>query len=434
MSRKLRVLVLGSGAREHALVEAIARSPRVESIVAMPGNAGIAARARCIPGRPEDIPAVVELAHRERIDLVVVGPEAPLVAGVVDALHAASIAVFGPRRAAAELEGSKGFCKRFMKRQGIPTSDFEVFDDADAAERHVRALGRPMVVKADGLAAGKGVVVAATVDEACVAIDDIMRKRVFGDAGARVVIEERVFGEEVSFHALCDGRHFVPLAAAQDHKRVFEGDRGPNTGGMGAYSPPKIVTPELHTQIIERVIRPAVTGLAEEGRPFRGALFAGLMIGDDGALSVLEFNVRFGDPETAVLLARLDADLVPYLEAAARGALGALGDGSAPVVDDAAIAVVLAAAGYPAAPRVGDRIEGLEAAAALEGVSVLHAGTRFENDEIVSSGGRVLCVTARGGDLDLAAERAYAALACIRLEGAHFRRDIGARARGGVRR
>lgn len=429
---RLRVLVVGGGAREHALVRAIGRSPRVAEVLALPGNAGIAAEARCLPGKADDVAAIVAAARAERVDLVVVGPEAPLVVGVVDALEAEGIRAFGPSKAAAELEGSKAFCKQFMKRHGIPTSAFEVFDDADAAERHLRSAARPLVVKADGLAAGKGVVVADDVDEACEAVDAMMRKRVFGAAGARVVIEERVTGQEVSFHALCDGERFVALAAAQDHKRIFDGDRGPNTGGMGAYSPPPIVTPAMHARIVEEVIAPAVRGMQEEGRPFRGALFAGLMI-DGDRLSVLEFNARFGDPETAVLLARLDADVVPYLEGAARGQLGALADAPPPVVAEPAIAVVLAAAGYPGTPKSGDAIEGLEAAAA-DDVAVLHAGTASKDGRIVTSGGRVLCVTARGRDLDRAAEKAYRAVDRIHFAGAQFRRDIGARARVSVGR
>jgi len=427
--KPLRVLVVGGGAREHALVKAIARSPLVAETLALPGNAGIARDARCLSGGADDVPGVVATALRERVDLVVVGPEAPLCAGLVDALADAGIRAFGPSRAAAEVEGSKAFTKQFMKRHGIPTSGFAVFDDADAAERYVREAGRGLVVKADGLAAGKGVVVAADVEEACAAIDDMMRKRVFGEAGARVVIEERVTGQEVSFHAICDGRTFVPLAAAQDHKRIFDGDRGPNTGGMGAYSPPAVVTAELHARIVSDVIAPAVAGLAAEGRPFRGALFAGLMIADDGTMNVLEFNVRFGDPETAVLMARLDADLVPYLEGAARGDLGSLAVAPPPVLADPALAVVIAAFGYPGTPRTGDPIRGLEAAATVETVSVLHAGTKLQDGMLVSNGGRVLCVTARGRDVDEAAERAYQAVDAIHLAGSQHRRDIAASAR-----
>ncbi len=302
MAEALRVLVVGSGGREHALVAAIARSKRVAEILALPGNAGIAEVARCLPGKADDVPRVVEAARRERIDLVVVGPEAPLVAGLADALTEAGIRVFGPSRAAAELEGSKVFSKRFMKRHGIPTAEFEVFDDPDRAIEWARGegarrFGSELVVKADGLAAGKGVVVASSVDEACQAIDDMMRKRVFGDAAKQLVIEERVRGAEISFHAICDGRRFVPLAAAQDHKRVFDGDRGPNTGGMGAYSPPELVSEALHHRIVVRVIAPIVPGLSGECRPFRGALFAIPMHAQDGALSVREFQLRFVVPE-----------------------------------------------------------------------------------------------------------------------------------------
>jgi phosphoribosylamine---glycine ligase len=422
----MRVLVVGGGAREHALVRAIARSPLVTETLAVPGNAGISRDARCLPGRADDVPGIVEIAKHEKIDLVVVGPEAPLVAGLVDALALSGIRAFGPSRAAAQLEGSKAFCKRFMKRHGIPTAAFEVFDDADAAEKHVRALGRPLVVKADGLAAGKGVVVASSVEEACEAIDAMMRKRVFGEAGARVVIEELVRGQEVSFHAICDGQRFVPLAAAQDHKRIFDGDRGPNTGGMGAYSPPPVVTAAMHARIVEEVIARTVRGLAEDGVPFVGALFAGLMI-DGATLNVLEFNARFGDPETAVLMARLDADVVPYLDGAARGDLGRLADAPPPVVADPAIAVVVAAAGYPGSVRTGDPITGHDAGG--ERVSVLHAGTALRDGLLVSNGGRVLCVTALGRDLDEAADRAYAAVDRIHLPGSQHRRDIGKAAR-----
>jgi len=432
---KLRVLVVGSGAREHALVAAIARSPLVAETLALPGNAGIAEVARCLPGRADDVPAVVATAKAERVDLVVVGPEAPLVAGLCDALAEAGIRSFGPSGAAAELEGSKVFSKRFMKRHGIPTARFEVFDDADRAEAWVRGegaalFGDAMVVKADGLAAGKGVVVASSIEEACSAIDAMMRRKVFGDAGAQIVIEERLRGPEVSFHAICDGKNFVPLAAAQDHKRVFDDDRGPNTGGMGAYSPPETVSSELHGRIVDEVMRPAVLGLAAEGRPFVGALFAGLMLGEGGELSVLEFNVRFGDPETEVLLARLDADVVPYLDRAARGDLGDLATAPPPVVSDPAVAVVVASEGYPDKPRTGDPIEGLEEARAVPSVSVLHAGTARRDGKLVSAGGRVLCVTARGATVDEAAQRAYEAVGLIRLRGSHHRRDIAARARG----
>ncbi|MBK7396008.1 MAG: phosphoribosylamine--glycine ligase [Myxococcales bacterium] len=425
MARK-KVLVLGSGAREHALCRALSAEAEV---TVMPGNAGIAAEAATLPGKADDLPAVVAAARASFAELVVVGPEAPLCAGVTDALVEAGFLVFGPSRAAAELEASKSFCKDFMKRHGIPTSDYAVFEDADAAEAHARAIGRPLVVKADGLAAGKGVVVASSVEETCAAIHAFMREGLFGAAGRKVVLEDKVTGQEVSFHAICDGARFVPLAAAQDHKRLEDGDRGPNTGGMGAYSPPPVVTPALEARILAEVIRPTVDGMAKEGRPFRGVLFAGLMIGERGELSVLEFNVRFGDPETAVLLARLDGALLPYLEGAARGDLGPLADRSPPVRNGPALAVVMAAAGYPESPRVGDAIEGLDAAAAVPAVSVLHAGTRREDGKFLTAGGRVLCITAHAADLDAAAEAAYTAVDRVRFAGSQHRRDIGARAR-----
>lgn len=427
MTRPKTVLVLGSGAREHALCRAIARGGA--AVVALPGNAGIAAEARVLPGRVDDLPAVVAAARAVNADLVVVGPEAPLCAGVVDALAAAGVPVFGPDRAAARLEASKSFCKDFMKRNGIPTSAYAVFDDPDEAEAHARGAGRPLVVKADGLAAGKGVVVADSVDETVAAVRAFMRDGVFGEAGRRVVLEDRVSGQEVSFHALCDGTRFVPLAAAQDHKRIFDGDRGPNTGGMGAYSPPPVVTPELEARIVEQVIRPTVAGMAREGHPFRGVLFAGLMIAADGSISVLEFNVRFGDPETAVLLARLDGELLPYLEAAAAGDLGPLAERRPPVLPGPALAVVMASAGYPESSRSGDRIDGLDEAARVPGVSVLHAGTRQQDGSFVTAGGRVLCITAQAVDLDTAAAAAYAAVDCVRFAGAQVRRDIGHHAR-----
>jgi phosphoribosylamine--glycine ligase len=433
LAMPIRVLILGSGAREHALALAIADSPLLDALFALPGNPGIAEVATCLPGNALDADAVLAAAREHRIDLVVVGPEAPLVAGIADALRANGVRVFGPSKAAAELEGSKAFCKRFMKRFGIPTSGFEIFDDADRAAAHLRACGRPMVVKADGIAAGKGVVVADSVEEGVAAIDDMMRRRSFGEAGARVVIEERVAGTEISFHAVCDGERFVTLADAQDHKRIFEGDRGPNTGGMGAYSPTPFVDAAMTRKIVRRVIEPAVAGMREIGVPFTGALFAGLMLGapeDDGlpSISVLEFNARFGDPETAVLLARFAGDVLALLDAAARGRLDALDASATAVRDDAALAVVVAAAGYPASPRVGDPIEGLAAARAVEGVTVLQAGTARRAGELVSAGGRVLCVTARGGDLPAAAARAYAAVDQLRLAGSQHRRDIGARA------
>src|SRR5579859_1849093 len=362
------ILVVGAGAREHALGSALAAGGH--RVVTAPGNAGTAAVGRNAPVRADDVHGMVDLALRERVDLVVVGPEAPLTAGLVDALEAKGVRAFGPSLAAARLEGSKAFMKRFCERHGIPTAPFAVFDDADAAERYARAAGRPLVVKADGLAAGKGVVVAGSVDETCAAIDRMARQREFGEAGATLVLEERLAGEEASFHVVCDGTRAVALAPAQDHKRVADGDRGPNTGGMGAYAPAPVVTPEVHDAVMRGVVAPTLAGMAAEGTPFRGVLFVGLMI-ERGVPTVLEFNVRFGDPEATVLVATYDGDWYALLDGAARGDLSTV-DARAP--RGSALAVVMAAAGYPARPRTGDRIDGLDAPR-TPGTFVFHAGT-----------------------------------------------------------
>lgn len=420
----MKVLVIGSGAREHALVWKLSQDEGV-TVIAAPGNGGIARIAATFSVDVESPDAIVALAQREAADLVIVGPEAPLVAGATDALRAAGIAAFGPSKAAARLEGSKVFSKEFMARHGIPTAGFRVFTDADEASSYVRDAGRPLVVKADGLAAGKGVVVAANAEEALAAIDDIMRKRVFGAAGERVLIEETLRGQEVSFHVVADGERYLKMAPAQDHKRVGEGDRGPNTGGMGAYSPPPVVTDEVERKILERVVEPTLAGMAAEGNPFRGALFVGLMI-EDGEPMVLEYNTRFGDPECEAMMTRWKGSALPLFLGSARGDLSdVVPSWEAP----ASLCVVMAAGGYPGAYRKGDVIEGLDSAAELPNVVVFHAGTRLDGERIVTTGGRVLTVTAIGGDLDEAAARAYAAVERIRFEGAHFRRDIGHHAR-----
>ncbi|UJR82294.1 phosphoribosylamine--glycine ligase [Sandaracinus amylolyticus] len=421
----MKVLVVGSGGREHAMAWKIAQSPQVEEVIAAPGNAGIAAVARCIDVRADDVPGIVALAQREQVGLVVIGPEAPLVIGLADALRDAGIATFGPSREAARLEGSKVVSKELMAEAGIPTAGFRIFDDADAAEAYVREAGRPLVVKADGLAAGKGVIVAGDTDEALDAIRTIMRERVFGDAGGRVVIEEVLRGPEVSYHVVCDGTRYVALASAQDHKRLADGDRGPNTGGMGAYSPAAPVTPELEQQILARCVEPTLAAMRARGTPFVGALFVGLMI-VDGAPLVLEYNVRFGDPETEVLMARWQGDVLPLFLGAANGDLSGVRPSA---TSGAALCVVIAAHGYPGTPRKGDVIEGLDDAASLEGVQVFHAGTQRAGDRVVSAGGRVLCVTANGADVDAAAASAYAAVDRIRLAGSQHRRDIGWQAR-----
>jgi phosphoribosylamine--glycine ligase len=420
----MRVLIVGGGAREHALGWRLSQDPEVE-VIGAPGNAGMAALGRTIPIDPTDADRVVELARREAADLVVVGPEAPLVAGVVDALRASGIDAFGPDQEAARLEGSKIFAKEFMARHGIPTADFAVFDDPDAATRHIQEAARPLVVKADGLAAGKGVVVASDAQQAIEGVDRIMRARVFGTAGTRVVIEQCLVGQEVSYHVVSDGQRFVPLAPAQDHKRAFDGDRGPNTGGMGAYSPPPVVTAEVERKILDRVIEPTLQGMAAEGRPFRGALFVGLMI-VDGEPLVLEFNTRFGDPECQTLMTRWKGSVLPLIHGSARGDFGTMTpQWEAP----AALCVVLASGGYPGSYDKGKVITGLQAASEVPNVTVFHAGTALAGNAVVTSGGRVLSVTATGQDIDEAAERAYEAAAKIEFEGKHFRHDIGWRAR-----
>lgn len=424
MSSRAAVLVVGSGAREHALAAAMARSGH--RVVVAPGNAGTEQCARNAPTRADDVEHLVRLAGDERADLVVVGPELPLTLGLVDALARKGIRAFGPTRAAAKLEASKAFMKRFCERHAIPTAPFAVFDDADAAERHARAhAASPLVVKADGLAAGKGVVVAGSANEACDAIGRMMRARELGDAGRTVVLEERLPGEEASFHVVCDGERAVALAPAQDHKRVGDGDTGPNTGGMGAYAPAPVVTREVNDRVMREIVEPTLRGMAAEGAPFRGVLFVGLMI-ERGAPRVLEFNVRFGDPEATVLVPTFDGDWLELLDAAARGDVSRVR--APPRATGAALSIVMAAEGYPAKPTTGDRIEGLDAPLPA-GAYVMHAGTaRAPDGAIVTSGGRVLAVGACAPALEDAARAAYAAAGCIRWRGEHHRRDIGARA------
>jgi phosphoribosylamine--glycine ligase len=422
-----RAMVLGSGSREHAIVERFASEGH--DVMALPGNAGTARVARNVEGRVDDVAGVVAAATRESVDLVVVGPELPLVRGVVDALEAVRVLTFGPSRAAAELEGSKVFMKRFLERHGIATAPFQVFDDASAAEAYVRSAGRPLVVKTDGLAAGKGVVVAKDEAEALLAVRTAMRDRAFGDAGARVVIEEVLTGEEASFHVVTDGERFLTLPAAQDHKRVFDGDRGANTGGMGAYAPAPLVTSGIARVVEESVIIPTLRGMRAEGAPFRGVLFVGLMIEKSAqsvtdTITVLEFNVRFGDPEACVLLPLVSGSFFDLLWSASTGSLPR----DVSIKNEAAVAVVMAADGYPQKPRTGDVIEGLDEVARTPQVHVFHAGTRVEGSRVVTSSGRVLAVTATGTDLREAHTRAYSAVSGIRFDGEHHRTDIGARA------
>ncbi len=419
----MKVLVLGSGGREHALALAIARGPDLSRLFLAPGNPGMASLGTLVPLDLADHAAIAAFAHSESIDLVVVGPEAPLVAGLADDLASVGLRVFGPGRAAAELEGSKGFTKEICREAGIPTAAGARFRLPGAALAYVRAQGAPIVVKADGLAAGKGVIVAETLAEAEAALDQIFGGA-FGAAGSSVVIEEKLVGEEVSFFALCDGERAVALGSAQDHKRAHDGDRGPNTGGMGAYSPAPAFTPELEAQVMGEIIQPALAAMAARGAPFRGVLFAGLMLTDAGP-KLIEFNVRFGDPETQALLPRLEDDLLHMLRAAADGELP---NAAARLKPDTALTVVLAARGYPEAPEKGAAIRGLERAAALEGVTVAIAGAELKNGQLVAAGGRVLNVTALAATPAAAQALAYKAVALIEAPGLFCRRDIGWRA------
>ncbi|HXP04351.1 MAG TPA: phosphoribosylamine--glycine ligase [Stellaceae bacterium] len=418
----MRILVVGSGGREHALCWAISASPLVDRVYCAPGNAGIAEDAECVPIGVMDFTAIIAFCKKAPIDLVVVGPEAPLVAGLVDALEAAGIAAFGPSKEAAALEGSKGFMKDLCAREGIPTAAYRRFTDAAAAKAYIAAQGAPIVVKADGLAAGKGVVVAATLFEASEAVDAALGGR-FGTAGAEIVVEEFLAGEEASFFALCDGEHALPLAAAQDHKRVGDGDTGPNTGGMGAYSPCAAVTPEIEGQVMERIILPTVRAMARDGHPYKGVLYAGLMLTAEGP-KLIEYNCRFGDPECQALMMRLQSDLVPALLATRDGILNRV---DLRWYDESAICVVMAANGYPDDPQRGTEIRGLAAAGAEPDVKIFHAGTKRDGDRILADGGRVLGVTATGIDLDAARERAYRAVDKIDWPGGFCRRDIGKR-------
>ncbi len=421
----MRVLIVGSGGREHALAWKCAASPRASEVLVAPGNAGTAAEPRCrnVPIAATEIAALRDFALKERVELTIVGPEAPLVAGIVDEFRAAGLRCFGPSRACARLEGSKVFAKEFLSRHSIPTAGYLRLSRSGFNPAVVRAQRTPLVVKADGLAAGKGVVIAATHAEALATIE-AMFGGAFGAAGETVVVEEFLPGEEASFIVMVDGGNVLPLASSQDHKRLLDDDHGPNTGGMGAYSPAPVVTPAMHERILREVIRPTVTGLAAEGTPYTGFLYAGIMIAPDGTPNVLEFNCRFGDPETQPILARLDSDLVDLVEAALDGRL----DTTRAVWDRrAAVGVVLAAPGYPEQPALGGRIEGLARAAALPG-KIFHGGTRADGEAILTSGGRVLCAVGRGETVRLAQREAYALVAAVSFPGMQYRRDIGHRA------
>jgi phosphoribosylamine---glycine ligase len=423
----MKVLLIGSGGREHALAWKLAQSPRVSEVIVAPGNAGTAREAKCrnVAVGATDIDGLLALAEREGIALTVVGPEAPLVAGVVDRFRAAGRRIFGPTAAAAQLEGSKAFAKEFLARHGIPTAHYAVHSDVDAALACVRERGAPIVVKADGLAAGKGVIVAMTLAQAEAAVVDMLAGDAFGAAGARVVIEEFLDGEEASFISMVDGVHALPMATSQDHKRVGDGDTGPNTGGMGAYSPAPVVTPAVHARVMREIVEPTVRGMAADGMPFTGFLYAGLMIDARGLPKVIEFNVRFGDPETQPVMMRLQSDLAALVEAAIDGRLDAADARWDP---RPGLGVVMAAHGYPGTPRGGDVLEGLDAPAPAD-TKLFHAGTRLDAEgRVLTAGGRVLTACALGATVGQAQARAYEAAAAVRWDGEFHRSDIGWRA------
>ncbi len=420
----MKVLVIGSGGREHALAWKIRQSPRVSRVFCAPGNGGIAAVAELVSISADDVAALARFARDERIDLTVVGPELPLTLGIVDEFQRHGLRVFGPNRDGAQLEGSKVFTKELLRRQEIPTGYFSAFTEADDAKRYVNEVGPPLVVKADGLAAGKGVFICQTMKEAEEAVDEILRSRIFGDAGARIVVEEFLEGEEVSFMALTDGRTALPLASSQDHKRAFDGDKGPNTGGMGAYSPAPVLTPAVHERVMREIMEPVVAALAEAKIDYRGVLYAGLMMTATGP-KVLEFNARFGDPECQALLIRLKSDIVELMEACIDGTL----DQCTVEWDErAAVCVVLAAGGYPGGYEKGKLILGLEHLHGWQSGVVFHAGTAQRDGDIVTNGGRVLGVTALGVSVHDAVREAYWAVEQISWDGMQYRRDIGHRA------
>ncbi|MBL8491091.1 MAG: phosphoribosylamine--glycine ligase [Rhodocyclaceae bacterium] len=419
----MKLLVIGSGGREHALAWRLAQSPGLQKVFVAPGNAGTAREHELENVPLTDIAALVEFARAEKVHFTLVGPEAPLAAGIVDAFRDAGLRIFGPTKAAAQLESSKDFAKRFMARHDIPTAAFETFSDASKAHAYVDANGAPIVIKADGLAAGKGVVVAMDLAEAHAAIDMMLVDNRMGDAGARVVIEEFLEGEEASFIVMADGHHALPLATSQDHKRLGDGDAGPNTGGMGAYSPAPVVTPDVHAQVMRKVIMPTINGMAKDGITFTGFLYAGLMIKPDGTVKVLEFNCRMGDPETQPIMMRLKSDFREIVDAAIDARLDKV---EAEWDRRVALGVVMAAGGYPDQPRRGDTVHGLERDP--EDGHVFHAGTAEADGQVVTAGGRVLCVTALGDTVRLAQKRAYELLEPIRFDGMQHRGDIGYRA------
>jgi len=421
----MKVLVVGGGGREHSLVWKIRQSPEVDELYCAPGNAGIAQQAECVPVGAEEIDKLKEFALEKAVDLTVVGPEAPLIKGIVNEFESAGMRIFGPSKAAARLEASKSFAKEIMRSRDVPTAEFRVFTDADEALEYVRSVEPPVVVKADGIAAGKGVTVAHDRAAAETAITRCMVERAFGDAGNRIIIEECLEGEETSILAFTDGETVVPMVSSQDHKPVYDNDQGPNTGGMGAYSPAPVVSEEMEKEIHDQIMIPVVRAMAEGGIPYRGVLYAGLIITTDGP-KVLEFNARFGDPENQVIMPRLTSDIVPVLMACT-GA-GTLRDQKLEWLPNACVTVVMASGGYPGSYQKGFPIEGLDEAESADDVVVFHAGTAIKDSRIVTAGGRVLGVTALGADIPSAIERAYDAVGKIKFEGAHYRKDIGAKA------
>lgn len=420
----MKILVVGSGGREHALCWAIAKSPKCKELICAPGNAGISELARCVDISAEDVPALVELAVAEKVGLVVIGPEGPLVAGLADRLEEAGIKAFGPSAAAAAIEGSKGMMKDLCAHYDIPTANYARFDEPDGAKEYIRAHGAPIVVKADGLAAGKGVILCRNENEAYAAIDHMMIEEAFGDAGAEVVVEEFMIGEEASFFAIVDGEHALPLAAAQDHKAVYDGDQGPNTGGMGAYSPAPVVDAAMSKRIMDEIILPTIKGMARDGNPYRGVLFAGLMITETGP-RLIEYNCRFGDPECQPIMSRLNSDLLEVLLAAVNGTLDQV---TLKWSRNSALTVVMAANGYPGTYKKNTEINGIEAAEKVAGVKVFHAGTELKNGRTQAIGGRVLGVTATGSSIEIAQKRAYEAIERIDWPEGFNRTDIGWRA------
>ncbi len=422
----MKILIVGSGGREHALAWKCAASDRVDEVIVAPGNAGTANESKCcnVAVSSEDIDALATLAQTEDIDLTIIGPEAPLVAGVVDHFQSLGLRCFGPSAAAAQLEGSKAFTKDFLARHNIPTADYHNFSDLDAALAYIRKEGAPIVIKADGLAAGKGVIVAHTLEDAEAAATDMLAGNKFGDAGARIVVEEFLDGEEASFIVVTDGEHIVPMATSQDHKARDEGDTGPNTGGMGAYSPAPVVTPEIEARILKEVIEPTLAGMRADGNDYLGFLYAGLMIMADGTPKVIEFNCRFGDPETQPIMARLQSDLVTLCQAALDGTLG---DQTADWDPRVSLGVVLAAGGYPEGYAKGNAISGIDDAESA-GCKVFHAGTGDQNGQVVTAGGRVLCVVGLGESVGDAAQQAYVGVDAIDWDNVYCRRDIGHRA------